>query len=122
MKREEFTQNEKGKPAKCKVCKKIFLPQHSAHKYCTHECSGRSTGSFKRLRFRILNRDNFKCTYCGRNPVDHNVILHVDHIIPVSKGGSDKETNLRTACDDCNKGKTDTLLNYSKNYETATKR
>ena len=41
-----------------------------------------------RLRFKVLKRDNFKCVYCGKSPANNsNVELHVDHIVPWSKGG-----------------------------------
>ena len=56
-------------------------------------------------RFRILQRDNFKCAYCGK--VAAETELEVDHIMPRSKGGSDEETNLVTACFQCNRGKRD---------------
>ena len=54
-------------------------------------------------------RDNFTCQYCGRTPKD-NVILHVDHIIPKSKGGKNTVDNLITSCVYCNMGKRDILL------------
>lgn len=55
-------------------------------------------------RFAILQRDTFHCTYCGRGRED-GVKLHVDHIIPRSKGGTNDPENLTTACQDCNLGK-----------------
>ena len=59
-----------------------------------------------RLRFRVMKRDNFKCQYCGRSPAtDPKIILHVDHIIPWSKGGETTFENLRTLCSTCNRGK-----------------
>ncbi len=57
----------------------------------------------RQLRWRILSRDNFTCQYCGHRPPD--VALEVDHITPQSKGGTDEETNLLTACTVCNGGK-----------------
>jgi len=57
----------------------------------------------KSLRFRIFRRDGFQCQYCGRVPPD--VILHVDHIVPLADGGTNDEDNLTTACHDCNAGK-----------------
>lgn len=57
----------------------------------------------KRLRYEILRRDQFTCRYCGQSAPD--VKLHVDHLIPVTLGGSDDPTNLVTACVDCNLGK-----------------
>lgn len=63
-------------------------------------------GVSDRLRFRIMKRDNFKCRKCGRSPAtDLNVILHVDHIKPWSKGGKTSEDNLETLCSICNLGK-----------------
>lgn len=57
----------------------------------------------KALRFEVLRRDGFACTYCGRKPPD--VVLHIDHVIPDALGGQDTPENLRTACVDCNAGK-----------------
>lgn len=58
----------------------------------------------KRLRFEILRRDNHTCQYCGEKAPD--ATLHVDHVVPVTLGGSDKPDNLLAACKDCNLGKT----------------
>lgn len=54
-------------------------------------------------RFLILQRDRFTCRYCGRKAPE--VVLEVDHIKPQSKGGEDIATNLITACQQCNNGK-----------------
>ncbi len=62
----------------------------------------------KRLRFAIFARDEFTCRYCGRQPGD--VTLHVDHIIPVAKGGTNDESNLITSCLECNLGKSDASI------------
>ena len=59
-----------------------------------------------RLRFRILMRDGFTCKSCGRSPVkERGVELHVDHIVPWSKGGETIPENLETKCKKCNLGK-----------------
>lgn len=64
----------------------------------------------ERLRFKVLKRDNFKCVFCGKSPAtDANVILHVDHIIPWSKGGETVIENLQTLCSKCNLGKSNLL-------------
>ena len=55
------------------------------------------------MRFQILRRDGFACTYCGARPPE--VRLHVDHERPRAYGGPDSLLNLRTACDRCNVGK-----------------
>ena len=59
-----------------------------------------------RLRFKILMRDGFTCKKCGKSPVNElGVELHVDHIIPWSKGGETIQENLETKCKKCNLGK-----------------
>lgn len=57
----------------------------------------------KKLRFEVFKRDSFTCQYCGRMAPD--VILEVDHINPVAKGGDNEILNLVTSCRDCNRGK-----------------
>lgn len=57
----------------------------------------------KRLRYEILRRDNHTCRYCGESAPD--VRLTIDHVVPVSLGGSDEPDNLVAACPDCNAGK-----------------
>lgn len=57
-----------------------------------------------KLRYKILLRDNFHCCCCGQG-VEDGAKLHVDHIIPISKGGKTTEDNLQTLCKDCNLGK-----------------
>ncbi len=59
------------------------------------------------LRYDILKRDGFRCVLCGATPEEDGIKLHVDHIIPVSKGGKTTKKNLRTLCDRCNLGKRD---------------
>lgn len=57
----------------------------------------------KKLRFEVFKRDSFTCQYCGRMAPD--VILEVDHIVPVAEGGTNDILNLITSCHDCNSGK-----------------
>lgn len=62
----------------------------------------------KKVRFEVFKRDSFSCQYCGASAPD--VLLHVDHIKPVSKGGTNRITNLITSCQACNAGKSDREL------------
>lgn len=62
------------------------------------------------LRFAVLSRDDFRCRYCGRRAPD--VVLHVDHIIPRSRGGATEMENLATACSQCNTGKSAAELTF----------
>lgn len=57
----------------------------------------------KKVRFEVFKRDSFTCQYCGRMAPD--VILEVDHILPVAEGGTNDIMNLVTSCHDCNSGK-----------------
>lgn len=57
----------------------------------------------KKTRFEVFKRDAFTCQYCGRKAPD--VVLQVDHISPVSKGGANEILNYITSCVECNLGK-----------------
>jgi hypothetical protein len=62
-------------------------------------------------RFFVMKRDGFKCVVCGRSPATTiGLQLEVDHIQPISKGGTNNTDNLRTTCYDCNRGKRDHVL------------
>lgn len=58
-----------------------------------------------KLRFEVFKRDKYVCQYCGACGPD--VELEIDHVIPVSRGGTDDIKNLKTACFKCNSGKGD---------------
>ncbi len=59
-----------------------------------------------RLRWHVLQRDRFTCCTCGASPaLSPGVELHVDHIVPWSKGGETFLYNLQTLCSMCNLGK-----------------
>lgn len=62
----------------------------------------------KRLRFEVLRRDGFRCYYCGHTAAEAE--LRVDHVIPEALGGTDEPTNLVTACEPCNSGKSSVQL------------
>lgn len=59
-----------------------------------------------KLREYIKKRDNFTCCNCGNSVyAEPNLLLEIDHIIPVSKGGCTTEDNLQTLCWKCNRAK-----------------
>lgn len=72
----------------------------------------------KKTRFEIFKRDSFSCQYCGQSAPE--VLLVIDHIVPVSKGGTSDIFNLITACQDCNSGKSNIPL--SDNSEISKKK
>ena len=53
------------------------------------------------IRAFILHRDGHKCTYCNRK----NSRLTLDHVRPKSKSGTNRPSNLATACLECNRKK-----------------
>lgn len=71
------------------------------------EVYGRLEGpKWTTIRYLILERDNYTCTYCGAVGVE----LFCDHIHPIAKGGTNYADNLTTACHACNCKKGDKLL------------
>lgn len=59
-----------------------------------------------KLRMFIKQRDNFTCCQCGNSTSkEPNLLLEVDHIIPITKGGLTQEDNLQTLCWKCNRSK-----------------
>jgi len=88
---------------KCEICKNEFNKTAKYHVCCSDECREiYKTRNLSAGRFLIFNRDSFTCIYCGRSSIEDNVKLHVDHIVPISKGGKNTADNLVTCCKDCN--------------------
>lgn len=59
-----------------------------------------SSAVWRRTRQRVFERDGFACQYCGSK--DN---LECDHVVPLSRGGSHEDDNLKTACRPCNRSK-----------------
>lgn len=97
----------------CIACKKRYFYREGDEdctEFLCEECMSmnpqKNLGSWSRLRFRILQRDNFSCKYCGASTLNtEGTILHIDHIMPVSRCGTNSEKNLITSCALCNLGK-----------------
>lgn len=62
--------------------------------------SGRVGGAAisKRLRFQVLERDGFRCRYCGVTAEAAGEALQIDHILPLARGGRTVMGNLAVAC------------------------
>ena len=65
--------------------------------------SGYVSGS---IRYQVLKRAKYRCELCGAH--ERQAALHVDHIIPRSKGGADALSNFQCLCITCNTNKRDT--------------
>jgi hypothetical protein len=60
----------------------------------------------RNLRESIKQRDNYTCQCCGLSTFnERNLLLEIDHIKPISKGGITEESNLQTLCWKCNRSK-----------------
>lgn len=67
------------------------------------------------MRESILRRDNWTCQRCGNSVYkEPNLLLEVDHIIPISKGGKTEPNNLQTLCWKCNRSKSDKIFSPNK--------
>lgn len=115
----------------CRECDAIVEPDYGDKRrvYCSDECHGRwqrrqgkrrglsyhrrrAAERIKRLRPRLLARYDGRCGICGRAidltlPSPHPGSLTIDHIHPLSAGGSDDEANLWPAHRLCNEEKGD---------------
>ena len=105
----------------CDNCGMAFEAVNSRQRFCSARCS---ESAYLIGYLIIFERDKFSCLYCGASSITHHVKLTVDHIVPISNGGTDIAENLVTACNDCNiqkhdkvmsKTNIDKLLEYTRN-------
>lgn len=96
----------------CHCCNKIFNKKRPNHLLCSNKCRDNYATDFDIARFDIFKRDNFTCAYCGKSSVKDKIELHIDHIFPKSKGGSNHYYNVITSCKKCNFIKNDIILSY----------
>ena len=103
-------------PVKNFYCDYVFLINRNEKlKSIDYECTLREYETknqrklmTKQLKDKIKQRDNYTCQICKKYMPDE-VGLHVDHIIPVSKGGKSVESNLQVLCSKCNAKKSNKL-------------
>jgi 5-methylcytosine-specific restriction endonuclease McrA len=102
----------KGQTINCKYCGDSFVKRTTSNVFCSHECANtyqskigfRNSGEYA-TRYRIFERDKFRCIYCGKSSIEDGVKLEIDHVTPGRRGGRVMDNNLVTACQKCNKGK-----------------
>jgi 5-methylcytosine-specific restriction endonuclease McrA len=75
-------------------------PYKGRAEYAATTAAGRGA-EWRRLRLKILERDGYRCAYCGAWADT------VDHIVPKNRGGTDVESNLVACCRKCNCSKQD---------------
>lgn len=84
------------------ICPVVFV-----NEAFTETSESRRSGRYIpfRTKVRVVRRDNYTCQHCGKHLLDNEV--EFDHRIPISRGGSSDEHNLRLTCHDCNHDKSD---------------
>jgi len=98
------SENDASAPEPLGQAESLFVPTVKPNAIRRAEQDQRQVGP--RLRYRVFQRNRFKCVACGRSPAtDLDIVLHADHITPVALGGKTVIENLQTLCEGCNLGK-----------------
>lgn len=84
-----------------------LAPKHNPSSDAERYGQGRGGRPWRRLRDRVMERDGHLCQPCQRRGV-LTLATECDHIVPVSKGGTDAETNLEAICGACHRAKSAT--------------
>jgi endogenous inhibitor of DNA gyrase (YacG/DUF329 family) len=119
----------KDKMIVCSECSKEFVPEYGSKKrvFCSNGCFKRNHGRNSKARRRarimgcnnretvnlinILKRDGWRCQKCGiKTPLKYRGTIRddapeVDHIEPLSTGGSHTSNNMQCLCRKCNSEK-----------------
>ena len=66
----------------------------------------------RRVRAQVLQPQ--RCAMCGRTPLDDQVRLVIDHMLPQAWGGDDNLENLQPLCEECNGGKKDHFKTFDR--------
>ncbi|MDP5277200.1 HNH endonuclease [Chengkuizengella axinellae] len=67
---------------------------------------------WKEISRKVFERDDYTCFYCG----EKGGLLEVDHMMPISRGGSNDLSNLTTSCRRCNRQKRDKTVEEFKEW------
>lgn len=124
------------KPRECKQCGRVFTPEFGDGNwiYCSKRCGKKAGEKYKAkgnhqqrakhygVRYEwfsdlvVLRRDGWRCYICGcstprelRGTYEDNA-PEIDHIIPLSRGGTHTKDNVRCCCRACNGAKADMML------------
>jgi CRISPR/Cas system Type II protein with McrA/HNH and RuvC-like nuclease domain len=97
----------------CPICGSMLTYHYRTEIRCSTCIAAqrlREKEELKAARYSIYLRDEFKCVYCGSSPIEDNVKLVLDHVIPHIKTQDNTMYNLVTCCDECNRVKGANLL------------
>lgn len=73
---------------------------------CDKTCVNVKKTTFAKAKFYIIERDG-RCLRCGKIEG-----LTIDHVVPLSKGGTNDDDNLQTLCNECNQWKKDFIVDF----------
>jgi 5-methylcytosine-specific restriction protein A len=76
-----------------------YCPEHTLTQNNWATSKRKTIPGWARLRQHTMHRDNNTCQVCGAPATE------VDHIIPLSRGGTSRTNNLQAICTECNKQK-----------------
>lgn len=66
---------------------------------------------------RVLAKSRGDCVYCGFGKgYSADIVIEIDHFVPLSRGGTNAMSNLVAACADCNAEKSDMLIEEYRAY------
>jgi len=91
-------------PEEIEVCKEFMQEKAKIESIPINEKKEKDFYNIKENRYKIFERDSYKCHYCGKQLTRYSATL--DHIQPVSKGGDNSYDNLITSCLHCNSKRT----------------
>lgn len=94
-----------GKILICPECGKTVVSKSgrkSIHDECRVNRDIRRKELMQHSMFTIFKRDDFKCAYCGKSPIEDHVKLVLDHVRSYSSTKNNSIYNLITCCEECN--------------------
>lgn len=113
-------------PHKCKWCEKVFSTTNQKNKCCSKECSKKHANYLKNIRkdhrykiaknngkyeditlAKLYEKDKGICYLCGKHLILNDAYNRpeaptIEHVIPISKGGTNTWNNVKLACRHCN--------------------
>ena len=92
-------------PSDIQACRHLIEQEEREALVETEQKDERDYNSEPQRRVMVLARDGNACVYCTTALSEDNFVL--DHLVPVAKGGTNKKHNLVTACEVCNRRRSD---------------
>lgn len=103
---------------RCPHCGDELTPRHRADAvFCSERCNQAAHNATRKASWKvgsrqervsrayIVERDGSRCHLCGKHCCADEI--HLDHVIPLARGGSHSPENIRVACAPCNLSKRD---------------